>query len=236
MSTPHLYLGTKNASSWALRAWLALKAAGIAFDETVVDIRRPQRFANLARIGRFSPPCAVPVLVVDGHVIFDSLAIMEYANDLAGGRLLPADPLARAAARSIMAWQHSGLSGIAARINFESAFYAPKRALTPAEVDECDRLCAHLQACIAASGGPFLFGACSLADFALAPTIIRLDRHGIDWTAWAGVQRWAEAVLGLPTVIAWLAEADQLPPIWYDIYLTSPERVPSARTAWSATV
>src|SRR5204862_7233394 len=109
MRRPHLYLGTKNASSWALRAWLALKASGITFDETVVDIRRPQRFENLANIGVFAPPCSVPVLVVDDHVIFDSLAIMEYANDIAGGTLLPADPLDRAAARSIVAWQHAGL-------------------------------------------------------------------------------------------------------------------------------
>ena len=48
---PFLYSGTKNASSWAMRAWLALREAGIDFDEEVVDIRRPQRFANLERIG-----------------------------------------------------------------------------------------------------------------------------------------------------------------------------------------
>ena len=28
-----LYVGTKNASSWALRAWLALREQGIAFEE-----------------------------------------------------------------------------------------------------------------------------------------------------------------------------------------------------------
>src|SRR5262245_42172992 len=38
-----LYAGTKNASSWSLRAWLALKEAGVEFEERVVDIRRPQR-------------------------------------------------------------------------------------------------------------------------------------------------------------------------------------------------
>lgn len=234
MATPVLYIGTKNASSWALRAWLALKASGLAFDDVVVDIRRPQRFGNLARIGRFAPPCGVPVLVVDGHVIFDSLAIMEYANDIAGGRLLPADPLHRAAARSIVAWQHAGLSSIARRISFESAFYSPRRDLSAEEVAECDRLCAHLQQRLEASGGPFLFGACSLADFALAPTVIRLHRHQLNWSAWDGVERWAEAVFGLPAVTEWLADADRLPPIWYDDYLLSPEKVPSALTSWDS--
>src|ERR1700755_892918 len=106
-----LYSGTRNASSWAMRAWLALKEAGVTFEEEVVDIRQPQRFANLARIAGFPPPAAVPVLVVDGDTIFDSLAIMEYANEQAGGRLLPAAPLDRARARSVLAWQQRGLAG-----------------------------------------------------------------------------------------------------------------------------
>lgn len=79
-----LYSGTRNASSWAFRAWLALKEAGVGFDEEVVDIRQPQRVDNLARIRRFSPPGAVPVLVDDDALIFDSLAIMECANELGG--------------------------------------------------------------------------------------------------------------------------------------------------------
>ena len=87
MATPILYSGTKNASSWAMRAWLALREARIEFTEEVVDIRRPQRFINLARIGAFSPPAMVPVLVDGNTVIADSLAIMEFANDLAGGAL-----------------------------------------------------------------------------------------------------------------------------------------------------
>ena len=50
-----LYSGTRNASSWAFRAWLALKEVGVPFDEEVVDIRKPQRLANLERIRAFSP-------------------------------------------------------------------------------------------------------------------------------------------------------------------------------------
>lgn len=54
MTKPILYSGTKNASSWAMRAWLALRAAGYEFREEVIDIRRPQRYANLARVGELS--------------------------------------------------------------------------------------------------------------------------------------------------------------------------------------
>lgn len=233
MTRPIFYSGTKNASSWAMRAWLALREAGIDFDEVVVDIRRPQRFANLAAIGRFAPSATVPVLVIDERVIFDSLAIMEYANDASGGRLLPAGPLERAAARSITAWQHAGLSQIARRISFESAFYPDRRALTAGEVEECARLVSHLESLLEASGGPFLFGACSLADLVLVPTVLRLDRHRLDWSPWPRSGQWAASLLAMPSVREWLAEAEPLPPIWFDDYLPFPEKTPSAASAWA---
>lgn len=211
--------GTRNASSWAMRAWLALREARVDFDEEVVDIRRPQRFDNLARIGRLSPPAAVPVLVVDGATIFDSLAIMEFANDASGGRLLPADPLKRAQARSLMAWQHSGLSGICARISFESSFYPWRRTLTPAEVAEGERLFGWLEPRLAESGGPFLFGPVSLADFALAPTVVRLARHAYPLERYPAARGWTAALLDHRHVREWMDEADRLPHIWFDEYL-----------------
>lgn len=215
-----------------MRAWLALREASIDFDEEVVDIRRPQRYANLAAVGRVSPPAAVPVLVTDERVIFDSLAIMEYANDVSGGALLPEAVLDRAAARSVLAWQHSGLSRIAPRISFESSFYPDRRDLTEREVSECARLQAHLESLLAASGGPYLFGPISLADLALVPTIIRLTRHLLDFSDWPRSAQWTEELLDLPTVKEWMSEADGLPHIWFDDYLPAPEPVPSAEAAW----
>lgn len=70
------------------------------FEERIVDIRRPQRLENLNANGEFSPPAAVSVLVDGDTVVFDSLAIMEYANDLSGGALLPKAVGRRAHARS----------------------------------------------------------------------------------------------------------------------------------------
>ena len=34
----HLTIGNKNYSSWSLRPWIALKVAGIPFEETVIPI------------------------------------------------------------------------------------------------------------------------------------------------------------------------------------------------------
>lgn len=215
------YSGTRNASSWALRAWLSLRAANVEFEEVIVDIRCPQRFVNLARVGEISPSATVPLLRTRGRTVFDSLAIMEYANDVAGGALLPRDPLQRAEARSLLAWQHYGLSGLFKWISFESAFYPLKRRLTSKENEEVTRFFAAIEPHLRQSGGPWLFGEISLADHALAPNAIKLMRHGVSADAFAGVKEWMEAILAHPHVAEWLAEADRLPHIWFDDYLTA---------------
>lgn len=211
-----LYSGTRNASSWAFRAWLALKEAGVAFDEEVVDIRTPQRFANLDRIRAFSPPGAVPVLVDEGVVIFDSLAIMEYANELAGGALLPAGTRERAHARSLLAWQHGGLSGLCPRLSFESAFYPDRRAMTDAERDDAARIFDAWEQALARSGGPFLCGALSLADLAFMPTVVRLDAHAPDMARWPLSAAWMQSMLARDTVREWMDEARSLPAVVLD--------------------
>jgi glutathione S-transferase len=219
MNRPILYSGTKNASSWAMRAWLALRAAEYDFEEIVVDIRRPQRFANLARIAEFSAPACVPVLDTGKTVIFDSNAIMEFANDVSGGRLLPNDMEARAHARSLVAWQHTGLSSICARVGFEMSFFPIKRALCEEEQNECQRLFACYEDCLERSGGPYLFGDVSLADFMHAPSVLRLSRHQADTSQFPKTESWMKTLLAHPLVKEWLDEADQLPHIWYDEYL-----------------
>jgi glutathione S-transferase len=221
MAVPILYSGTRNASSWAMRAWLALREAGVEFVEKIIDIRRPQRFINLAHIATFSPSATVPALVDRELVIFDSLAIMEYANDLAAGALLPDNAAERARARSLLAWQHAGLSNICKHISFESAFYPYKRTLTAIERTECKRLFDHLERNLESSDGPYLFGRLSLADLVLVPAVVRLTRHDLDLAPWPRAKSWTIALLERPAVVEWMTEADTLPHIWFDDYLTA---------------
>lgn len=202
-----------------MRAWLALREQRIEFEEHIVDIRKPQRFKNLAKVGEFSPPAAVPVLVTDTTTIFDSSAIMEYASEQGEKSLLPADIQLRARARSFVAWQHSGLSNICPRLSFESSFYPDRRELTDDEKADCSRLFSVLENELATHGGPFLFGEFSLADIALAPTVIRLDAHNPDFDIWPLTKRWFEAVLSRKSVCDWVDEARPLPHIWFDDYM-----------------
>ena len=214
-----LYIGTRNASSWAMRAWLALKEADVAFDEVEVDIRMPQRLQNLARIGAFSPPAAVPVLVDGDAVVYDSLAIMEYANDLCGGGLLPADLTQRAQARALLAWQHGGLSGLCPRLSFESAFYPERRAMTAIEQEQARRIFGAWEQALVRSGGPWLMGPLSLADLAFVPSVVRLLAHTDIPADFPQADAWARQLLARASVQAWMQAARSLPPVRLDDYL-----------------
>jgi len=216
-----LYSGTRNASSWAMRAWLALRIQGIQFEERIIDLRRPQRFKELARVGEISPAAAVPVLVTDTTTIFDSMAIMEFASEHGDNPLLPADAHSRARARSFVAWQHAGLSNICPRLSFESSFYPDRRAMTDDELSDCRRLFAALEAELEIHGGPYLFEELTLADLALAPTVIRLAAHKPEFAEWPLTERWFQAVADIEPVQEWLEDAYQLPHIWFDDYLPS---------------
>ncbi len=217
-----LYTGNRNASSWALRAWLALKEQGIEFDEVVVDIRRPQRWENLKRIGEFSPPAAVPVLDDDGFIIFDSMAIMEYANEIGSGSLLPSDAKQRAKARSFAAWQHSTFGRVCSCLFFESAFYPDKRALSQDEVTVLNKVYDIWQHTIASFSGAYLVGDFSLADIMLLPSVIRFNAHYPPDERWPLVQRWFEQLQSRPFVVEWMQQAYELEPIYLPGYHNDP--------------
>jgi glutathione S-transferase len=107
---PTLVIANRLYSSWSLRPWLMLKAAGVAFDEVLIPLDTPEtRAAILAH----SPAGKVPVLKDGPVTVWESLAIIEYAADvLAPGRVWPADPAARALARAVSAEMHAGFPAL----------------------------------------------------------------------------------------------------------------------------
>ena len=216
-----LYSGNRNASSWAFRAWLALREQNIAFDEIIIDIRRPQRWKNLAEIGRFSAPAAVPVLVDKECVIYDSSAIMEYANELGDGSLLPQNIELRAQARSLVAWQHSTFSKVCACLSFESAFYKEKKQLTTSEIASAEWVYSIWENHLTKNNGPYLVGPFSLADIALVPSALRLKAHCPVSNKFPLTRDWLKRLLERPHVQEWLTEAYALEPIYCEGYYSS---------------
>ena len=110
MDRPTLIIGNRNYSSWSLRAWLALKATGMVFDEVVVPLGTPE---TEAAIRQHSPSVRVPAFRDGEILVWDSLAICEHlAETHPEAALWPADPVARAVARSVTAEMHSGFVAV----------------------------------------------------------------------------------------------------------------------------
>ena len=109
-----LYIGNKNYSSWSMRPWVLLKQFGIPFEEVMVRFDSFEAGSKFkATIGALSPVCKVPVLVDEGLVIWDSLAIAEYlAEKFPQHALWPRDTRQRARARSLVAEMHSGFGAL----------------------------------------------------------------------------------------------------------------------------
>ena len=105
-----LVIANKNYSSWSLRAWLAMRESGIPFAERLLKFDSEDWERDIRAL---SPTRLVPVLWEgapgSGFATFDSSAIFERLHELhpeAG--VWPADPLARARARSLVAEFHAG--------------------------------------------------------------------------------------------------------------------------------
>lgn len=200
-----LFIGNKNYSSWSLRPWLLLTQAGIPFEEEVVPLDQPD---SAARLGSLSGAGRVPVLVDGPLTVWDSLAICEYlAERFPEKGLWPRDPAARAVARSTVAEMHSGFTALRSQCPMKFRETLPAGTLSPEVQADVRRITALWEECRGrfGKGGPFLFGAFSVADAYYAPVVSRFRTYAIPVAGAAG--QWAEAMWQLPAVQRWLEAA-----------------------------
>lgn len=178
MPEPVLVIGTRNYSSWSLRPWLLLRHLGIGFSERLLHFNTDE-FAR--EVPRLSPSCRVPVLLHGEIVIWESLAICEYASELAGGRGWPASEPARAHARAIAAEMHAGFAALRASCPMNARARDRRVPLSPALARDVERIDSIWSGCRRAYGdyGPWLFGAYSAADAMYAPVVLRFLTYGL---------------------------------------------------------
>jgi len=216
-----LVIGTKNWSSWSLRAWLALKATGAPFEEIVVPLRRPE---STTLIQGHSPSGRVPVLrIKDGAseaVVFDSLAICEtLAERHPDAGLWPKDAAARGLARSYAAEMHSGFLALREALSMDFARKLSAPHLDKTVLEQISRIQEAWRAALVRFGthGGFLFGCFSIADCMYAPMVSRFVTYAFPMLD--DVERYARQVMALPAMQEWLAGAqkeiaDGLPDQW----------------------
>jgi glutathione S-transferase len=196
-----LVVGTRNYSSWSLRAWLLLRHLGLGFTVRQFLFDTPEFAEEVAKI---SPTRRVPVLIHGELRIWESLAICEYASELAGGRGWPADAAQRAVARSVSAEMHSGFAALRASCPFNARASGRRVPMTPPLARDLARVDAIWCGCRRDHGelGPWLFGGFSVADAMFAPVALRIHCYGLPLSALA--KRYLDSLLDDPHLGEWV--------------------------------
>jgi glutathione S-transferase len=204
-----LIIGNKNYSSWSFRPWIAMKAAGIAFEEELIPLGTPQ---FRARLDAVSGTGKVPTLI-DGEIrIWESLAILEYlAERFPQARLWPTDVAARAHARAVSSEMHAGFVPLrkACPMNMWRPVIARDFGedvkVNVARIDSMWRDCRARYG----QGGDFLFGSFGAADAMYAPVVSRFHTYGISVSPVS--RAYMDAVMALPAWKEWHAAAVKEP-------------------------
>jgi|HubBroStandDraft_1064217.scaffolds.fasta_scaffold161264_2 glutathione S-transferase len=199
-----LLIGDKAWSTWSLRSWLVLKKAGAPITETLIRLRREE--TNAEAIAAGSPNGRVPALK-DGEVtVWDSLAICEYAAErYPAAGLWPADPAARALARSAAAEMHSGFHSLRGECPMDLTLRSDVEVSEATHAD-LRRLVSLWSGLLARSGGPFLCGGWSIADAFYTPVAARLRSYGLrltDYGDTGACGAYAERLLETPEFLEW---------------------------------
>jgi glutathione S-transferase len=200
-----LAIGNKNYSSWSMRPWVLLRQAGIAFEEKQLKF---DDSGTVMGIERLSPTRKVPVLIVDGEPVWDSLAICETVAELHPEKQLwPAAPLARRVARSICAEMHSGFQALRGSMGMNIRSRHPGKGMTPQSKKDIERVVEIWTECRRrfGAGGELLFGRFSIADAFYAPIVTRFETYAVALPPAA--QAYCDAVRALPAVREWCEAA-----------------------------
>lgn len=191
-------------SSASYRVRIALGLAGIAWRSVAVDLLAAdqRRDANVAR----NPQGLVPTLEIDGLVLTQSLAIVEYLDETRSLGLLPPDAPGRARVRALayaVAMEIAPLGNLSVRGYAQdisggavSADDWQRRFITQG-FTALERMLDH------PSTGPFCHGdRVTLADLCLVPQVYNAQRIDLDFTPFARITAVMQALQSVPAVAA----------------------------------
>ncbi len=175
-------------SSAAFRVRIALELKGCAYDQVLVTFPRDPGDPRIAEYRAINPQGFVPALEHDGHLLTQSLAIIEYLDAcFPEPRLLPAAPLERARAQAlaqIVACDIHPLNNLRVRLHLGASLGQDEASV--------DRWCKRwieegfeaLEADMASSsdGRYCVGGRVSIADVVLMPQVRNARLHAVDLT------------------------------------------------------
>ncbi len=198
---------------------LFLEEAGVPYTIVPVNIGKGEQFEP--EFLKISPNNRIPAIVDHAPAgggtpvsVFESGAILLYLAEKTG-RFLPADVAGRTEALQWLFWQMGGLGPMGGQ-NLHFSAYAPEKI--PYAIDryakETERLYGVLDRRLA--GREFVAGDYSIADMAIYPWILTLERKAGNLGDFPNLKRWFETIAARPAVergVAVLADRRRAGPI-----------------------
>ncbi len=193
-----LHIANKNYSSWSLRPWVLMKTLGIPFEEQL------HRFGS-GSFKPFSPSAQVPALADGSYTAWESIAILEYLAERHPG-VWPADPTARAWARSAAAEMHGGFGHLRNICGMNVGIRVRLNEVPDGLRRNLDRLEALWADGLARFGGPFLAGdSFTAVDAFFCPVAYRIQTYNPPIGDQA--RAYAARLLALPAMQEWTKAA-----------------------------
>ena len=191
----------------SFRVRVALRLKGLPFEEIPIDILSGEQFKP-GGYEAINAERVVPTLIHDGHSVFQSLAIIEYLDDMQlQPRLVPADAKERAYARSLALMTVADAHPLVTprvRNHLAKTFGADARAIedwgrhwTTEGLATYERLLARR------APAPFALGAePGLADICIAGQVVGAHFLKLELGAFPIVARLADRCFALPAFAA----------------------------------
>jgi maleylacetoacetate isomerase len=187
MSKPILYTYFRSSASWRVRIALAYK--GIEYEQKYVNLLKKEQYGE--DYLKINPLAQVPALLHNGHLITQSVAILEYLEEVVPGKpLMPKDPLQRARVRELCEIIGSGIqplqnTSVIGKIDSEDASKRIEWAKFWVE-----KGFNALEKLLSQTSGKYCVGdELTLADLFLAPQVAQANRFMVDVSKYPNISR-----------------------------------------------
>lgn len=201
-------------SSAAYRLRIALHLKGVAFESVEISLHPDVRAQHSDKYRALNPQMRVPAIEVDGQVVGQSMAILEWLEETyPTPSILPADPLLRLRARALadtIACDVHPLNNPSVLNVLKGTYGADGDAISVWYADWITRGFTALEAQVAGHDTPFLFGdAPTIAEITLIPQIYNAQRFDVDLTPFPTLMKIDAACRNLPAFAAATPEASK---------------------------
>jgi glutathione S-transferase len=196
-----------HGSPYSWRVWLALEHLGLPYELNVISFSDKDQLKPA--FVAINPRHQVPTIVHDGFALWESLAILEYLDEIAGGhRLFPGTAQERARLWRLVREDEEHLDGKGLTPIYDELYRKPEGA-APDEArleegrkklrEELDYFGRELRGAFLAGDAP------SAADFVLYPDVAYVKRIGL-----RKPESKLEGILP-PPIAQWAARIEALP-------------------------